>query len=116
GLPSVMFDADAGLIARGRETDMQFGLLVGRERGVAPRQHQKVRWLPGADVADHEAAAVVVGLDQAAAGPRVEAESPGATVGELKKTVGAPPLTDLLGERAERVIGSCVDSERNEYS
>ena len=95
------------------------GIVGGRadvavSRVMISSEDEAARWLPGADVADDEGAAVGVGLHQSAVGAGLEGGDAGASLGELEEAVGLPPVGDLLGESGERSPRRDGHSKRHE--
>src|SRR5437016_5446374 len=116
GVPAEVLDGDAGLGAHCVEAHMELGLLTGPKAGVAPTEHEAMRWFPHPHGADLEEAAVVVDLDQLSVHASVQLEPPGTRVGELEERIWSPPLADLLGERRERASGGRADAQRDEHA
>ena len=102
GLPTAVFERDAGSAARGLESDFDLGHLARGEVCPTPFKDQTRIRLPRDHAPDGAHFSILMHLDEPSLSLELEAEN-ACTPRAAKTRPAPPPSIDLLGEDLERI-------------
>lgn len=114
-VPATVLDGNARLSVQGLKTNADVSHPILREGRLPPSECEVSAGTPVGYPADLERFPTWQVGYQAAAFAGLEAQRSIASGRELKKPVGAPPNSDVLGKNLERFLGTRFHAHRDDY-